>query len=155
MFKFSKIIATLFYIGFFPYASGTISSLASMIFFYSMIDYISIKYTLIIFFITLIISVKCIDIYSVKIKKDDSSEIVVDEFLGIALIMIFYDFLKFSNDINMLIIIFILFRFFDIVKIFPANWIDKNIKNSWGVILDDLIAAIYTCITLLILNALI
>ena len=43
----------------------------------------------------------------------------------------------------MFLLIFLLFRFFDIVKIYPANWIDVNLKNSLGVILDDLVAGVY------------
>ena len=53
-----------------------------------------------------------------------------------------------------MVLIFILFRFFDILKIFPANIVDKKLKSSFGVILDDLIAGIYTIIILNILNAL-
>ena len=43
-------------------------------------------------------------------------------------------------------------RLFDIFKLFPANYIDKNLKNEYGVMLDDIIAAIYTILTLMILN---
>ena len=68
------------------------------------------------------------------------------------MIFIFYEFIRFTNDILMMIIIFLIFRFFDIAKIFPANWIDKNLKNSWGVILDDIVAGIYTLFILYILN---
>ena len=45
---------------------------------------------------------------------------------------------------------FILFRFFDILKPFPINWIDKNIKNGLGVILDDIIAGMFSAITIYI-----
>ena len=85
----------------------------------------------------------------------DSSVIVIDEFLGIYLIFIFYDLIKTSNDILTIFLIFILFRFFDITKIFPANLIDKKMKNSLGVLLDDLTAAIYTIVLLYILNVII
>ena len=45
---------------------------------------------------------------------------------------------------------FILFRFFDIVKPFPVNYFDKNYKNSFGVIMDDVIAGFYVVLTLII-----
>jgi len=45
---------------------------------------------------------------------------------------------------------FFLFRFFDILKPFPINIIDKKMKNGLGVVLDDIIAGIYTSITILI-----
>ena len=41
---------------------------------------------------------------------------------------------------------------FDIFKPFPANWIDNNLKNSYGVILDDIVSAVYTILVLLIIN---
>ena len=40
-----------------------------------------------------------------------------------------------------------------IIKIFPANYIDKNLKNGYGVMMDDIVAGIYTIFTLMILNA--
>ena len=152
MFKFSKSIITLFGIGFFPIASGTIGSLATVILFYHIISYVSILALVLLFIIIFILSLILINIYSSHIKIYDSSEIVIDEFLGILLILIFYESIKFTNDILMFFIIFFLFRFFDIVKIFPANWIDKNVKNSFGVILDDLVAGMYCIVVLFIFN---
>ena len=46
--------------------------------------------------------------------------------------------------------IFILFRYFDIKKPFPVNYFDKNFKNSFGVILDDVVAGLYVVLTLII-----
>ena len=48
------------------------------------------------------------------------------------------------------IYIFILFRFFDIKKPFPINLFDKKFKNSFGVIMDDVIAGFYVVLTLII-----
>ena len=45
---------------------------------------------------------------------------------------------------------FIGFRFFDILKPYPINYVDKNMKNGFGVILDDLIAGFFTLIVLYI-----
>ena len=152
MFNFSKIIVTLFGIGYFPIASGTISSLVSVILFYLLINNISFLFSIIFFLIVFLLSLKLISIYSDKLKKNDTKEIVIDEFLGIALIVIFYDYLKFTNDFIMFLLIFLLFRFFDIIKVFPANYIDKNFKNSYGVILDDLVAGSYSILILWLLN---
>ena len=82
----------------------------------------------------------------------DSKYIVIDELLGIFIILIFYDFLLIYNDFLTLILIFFIFRIFDIIKIFPANLIDKNLKNGYGVILDDIVAGTYTILTMIILN---
>ena len=46
--------------------------------------------------------------------------------------------------------IFILFRYFDIKKPFPVGFFDKRFKNSFGVIIDDVIAGLYVVLTLII-----
>jgi len=153
MINVSKIFVSLFFIGYFPIAAGTVGTLASLILIFLFINYFS-TLTIIVFFILVSIpSLIFINMYSNNIKKYDASEIVIDEFLGVLFIIIFYDFFKFTNDFNMFIIIFILFRFFDILKPFPVKWIDKNIKNAWGVILDDIFAGIYCLIVLFFLHA--
>ena len=44
---------------------------------------------------------------------------------------------------------FVLFRFFDIVKPFPVSYFDKNFKNSFGVIMDDVCAGFYVVLSLI------
>jgi phosphatidylglycerophosphatase A len=41
-----------------------------------------------------------------------------------------------------------LFRFFDITKIPPARFFDQKMKNGYGVVLDDVVAGIYACLSL-------
>ena len=152
MFKFSKLFISLLGIGFIPLASGTFGSFFAIIFFYIILDYTSVLTLILFFIICFFVSLKFIKIYSFDKEIYDSSEIVIDEFLGIFLIIIFYDYIKFTNDLLMFLLIFILFRFFDIVKIYPANWIDINLKNSLGVVLDDLVAGVYCVLTFLLVN---
>tara|TARA_Y100000741_G_C18228489_1_gene548832 strand:- start:325 stop:792 length:468 start_codon:yes stop_codon:yes gene_type:complete len=153
MYNFSKIFVSLFYIGFFPVASGSFSSLLILIFFYFIKNLLSIYVILILFLFIFLISIILIKKYSQNNQKHDSSEIVIDEFLGLLFVLFFYDFFKFTNDIIMFVLIFVIFRFFDIFKFFPANWIDKNVKNSIGVIMDDIIAGFYTVVILFLINA--
>lgn len=153
MFNFSKLIITLFGIGFFPFASGTVASFFTLLFFYCILDYLSILTLIISFLSIFFISIVLINLYSSITKTYDSSEIVIDEFLGIMIILLFYDYINFANDQIMFCLIFIIFRFFDVIKIYPANWIDKNIKNGFGVITDDLVAGLYSVFILFILNA--
>ena len=137
--KIISIFTTLFGIGYSPIAPGTIGSIFSIVFLYFLIKFVSYSFLVIIFLIILFTSLKLIEKYSNLLKSHDSSTIVIDEFLGLFLIILFYDYLKFTNDFIMFLLILILFRFFDILKIFPINWVDKNIKNSFGVVLDDLL----------------
>ena len=150
--KIISIFTTLFGIGYSPIAPGTIGSIFSIVFFYLLIKFVSYSFLVIIFLIILFISLKLIEKYSNLLKSHDSSTIVIDEFLGLFLIILFYDYLKFTNDFIMFLLILILFRFFDILKIFPINWVDKNIKNSFGVVLDDLLAGVYSIIVLYSIN---
>ncbi|MFA6443070.1 MAG: phosphatidylglycerophosphatase A [Sterolibacterium sp.] len=50
---------------------------------------------------------------------------------------------------------FLLFRFFDIVKPPPADWFDAKVKNGFGVMMDDVVAAVYTVLTLAVIKVLI
>ena len=150
--KIISIFTTLFGIGYSPIAPGTIGSIFSIVFLYFLIKFVSYSFLVIIFLIILFTSLKLIEKYSNLLKSHDSSTIVIDEFLGIFLIILFYDYLKFTNDFIMFFLILILFRFFDILKIFPINWVDKNIKNSLGVVLDDLLAGVYSIIVLYSIN---
>jgi phosphatidylglycerophosphatase A len=152
MYNLSKIIVSLFGIGFFPWAPGTIASITSVIFFYVIINYISIHFMIISFVIIFILSLKFISYYSYNKLNHDSKEIVIDEFLGIHMILIFYNFFSFKNNFLMFVLLFFIFRFFDIIKPFPIKSVDKKIKNSFGVIFDDLLAGLYTIICLLILD---
>ena len=150
--KFSKLIISLFGLGFIPIAPGTFASLFSLIFFYIIYSYLSFVAMIFIFLFIFLLSIKLINLYSYDKNNHDSPEIVIDEFIGIFFIIIFYEYFKFTNDKLMFFLIFIIFRFFDIFKVFPANWVDKKIKNSFGVILDDIISGIYSVLLLYILN---
>ena len=108
---------------------------------------------IILFICILLMATICIKIYSKSVNKHDAKEIIIDEFLGIYLIIICsYDFKIFNNEFVKILLILLFFRIFDILKPFPANWIDKNLKNSYGIILDDIVAGIYTIITLALIN---
>jgi len=102
------------------------------------------------------------DKFAKLFKKKDPNEIVIDEFIGQSIPIISYYYFQFfvANDsfknaviffnlqsfIPWIITSFILFRFFDILKPYPINIIDKKMKNGLGIMLDDIIAAIYSTI---------
>jgi len=155
MIKFAKIYTSLCYVGYIKPGSGTVGSIVSILIIYNLMNHLNHFNFIILFVFLLFLSNKFIDVYSSSTNSHDSSKIVIDEFLGIFFIMIFYDFFIFLNNWTMLILIFVLFRIFDILKPYPINWIDQNIKNSWGVILDDIFAGIYCVIVLSFINAII
>jgi len=147
----SKLLVTFFGIGHIQFAPGTIASLVSIVLLTTLKYYTSIYLFSLIFIILLALSYFVIKKYIKNLDIKDAQEIVLDEVLGIYLILIFFKF-DYDKIFFDLIIIIILFRFFDILKIFPANLIDKKFKNSFGIIFDDLISSIYTLIVLLIIN---
>ena len=151
----TKLFVSIFYIGYIKFASGTWGSLASILILYPFIKFnvLSFEALIFVFIILFFISNLFINYFSNFTNSNDSKYIVIDELLGIFIIFIFYDFIFIYNDFITLILIFFIFRIFDIIKIFPANYIDKNLKNGYGVIMDDIVAGIYTIFTLIILNA--
>ena len=103
-------------------SSFGLSALLFFIFFFSILSY---------FFIALFINKK---------KDKDPSSIIVDEYIGQSIALIYCNEVIFEY-----LIAFILFRFFDIVKPFPINLLNK-IKNAFGVLIDDVVAGIVVCI---------
>ena len=154
MIHFTNLFVSLFYSGYFRKWPGTFASLVSILILYPIIELniFSKNIFIYIFIFIFIISIYFINKFSNFTKTHDSGIIVIDEFLGIYLIFIFYEYIYFINSYITLLLIFVLFRFFDITKIFPANIIDKKMKNSFGVLLDDIVASIYTIIVLYLLN---
>ena len=71
-------------------------------------------------------------------EEPDSSKIVLDEVLGMAATM-------YGNPLTVpwMLTGFVLFRIFDVMKPFPAGWIDRQVEGGAGVMLDDLASAIY------------
>ncbi len=78
------------------------------------------------------------DIYAARSGADDPGEVVIDEVAGQWLALV-----PAALDPWLYAVAFLAFRFFDIVKVWPANWLDRNIKGAWGIMLDDLAAGVY------------
>ena len=151
------LFVTCFGIGSFRFAPGTITSLVTTIFLYSLFHIIDLSYT-IIFIILLIVFIYSFYAVSEYIKykeNKDPKEVVIDEFIGQSIPIYLYEIShgsskESSEAILFYLYIFILFRFFDIKKPFPVNVFDKKFKNSFGVIFDDVVAGLYVVFTLII-----
>ena len=157
--KLNILILTMIGIGNSKYASGTVASFATCLIYICFYNFqVNIFYLISIVIIIFIFSVYSIDVFKNTFSKVDAKEIVIDEFIGQAIpILTIYGFLEYQ-DIDYFIIYtfisFLLFRFFDIVKPYPIYIIDKNIKNGFGVILDDIVAGIFSSLILLIIVSL-
>lgn len=78
----------------------------------------------------------------------DHGAIVWDEIVAFWLVLLFV-----PGGWSMQLLAFVLFRFFDIVKPPPIRHFDAKLKNGFGVMFDDLLAALYTLFVLALLNA--
>ena len=150
------LFVTCFGIGSFRFAPGTITSLMTTIFLYSLFHIINLSSNaiLVILLIIFIFSFYAVSEYIKYNENKDPKEVVVDEFIGqsipIYLYEISHETLKNSQEaILFYLYIFILFRYFDIKKPFPISFFDKKFKNSFGVIIDDVIAGLYVVLTLI------
>ena len=153
--NFTKFFVSIFFVGYIKFAPGTWGTIISLLIMYILFNVLALPLTIltIIFISLFFISNYLINYFSVFTNSEDSKHIVIDELLGVFTIFLFYDLIFLYNDTVTYILIFFIFRFFDIIKIFPANYFDKHYKNGYGVILDDIIAGLYTVLTLIILNA--
>ena len=151
------LFVTCFGIGSFRFAPGTITSLITTIFLFSLFHFINLSsiIVLLILLLVFIYSFYAVSEYIRYNENKDPKEIVVDEFIGQSIPIYLYEIshgeLKSSLEVILIYFyIFILFRFFDIRKPFPVNFFDKKFKNSFGVIFDDVIAGLYVVLTLII-----
>tara|TARA_A100001015_G_C14865769_1_gene662243 strand:- start:598 stop:1101 length:504 start_codon:yes stop_codon:yes gene_type:complete len=154
---FNYLFVTCFGIGTLRYAPGTITSLMTTVFLFSLfhITNLSSNIILLILLFVFIYSFYAIFYYIKDNENKDPKEVVVDEFIGQSIPIYLYEVshntVKDSQEaILFYLYIFILFRFFDIKKPFPVNFFDKKFKNSFGVIMDDVIAGLYVALTLII-----
>ena len=155
--NFNYLFVTCFGIGSFKFAPGTIASLVTTIFLYSLFHIINLssKDILIILLIVFVYSFYAVSEYIKYSENKDPKEVVVDEFIGQSIPIYLYEIshqtVKDTQEaVLFYLYIFILFRYFDIQKPFPANFFDKKLKNSFGVIMDDVVAGLYVVLTLII-----
>lgn len=134
--KIAEITSTVFYIGRLPLAPGTWCSFIAFLSWFYLRFYIEGVFILYASLILFFVGVAVSTIHSEVIKKDDPSEIVIDEWVGqwIALWLIPHSFYwGFAS--------FVLFRFFDISKLGPVQGMD-DIKSGTGIMMDDVVAGI-------------
>ena len=136
------------------YAPGTVASFITCLIYIWLYNFqVNILYLILSVFLIFIFSVYSIDRLKNSFSEIDAKEIVVDEFVGQSIpVLTIYNFIE-INNLNYFIfytfISFVLFRIFDIWKPYPIKKIDIKMKNGFGVILDDIVAGIYSVIILL------
>lgn len=138
-----RLISTAFGTGYSPIAPGTAGSLLAVLFYWF------IPWPNVFVFSALTIALFVIGVYTSTVTErefvgkwgeegHDPKMVVIDEVVGI-----FIAFLSFRRTLPFIIAGFLLFRLFDILKPFPANK-SQNLPGGWGIMLDDVIAGVYT-----------
>ena len=140
----------MFGLGKIKFIPGTFGSLATTIILYYLFHILNLSSNIIIFGLIIIFfySFYAVSIHIENSKNKDPGEIIIDEFIGQSIPIYLYEIShgteKSPNEaIIFYSICFVLFRFFDIKKPFPVSFFDKNFKNSFGVIMDDVCAGLY------------
>lgn len=131
-----RIIASFFGLGYFPVAPGTLASLAVVLLYHFLISSLAPPYLVLISLLLLILGVPAAASYSSELKQPDPRRVVVDEAVGMLLVLLFV-----PPDWTPLAIGFLLFRLFDIIKPYPIRKLEK-IPGGWGIMADDVAAAL-------------
>lgn len=138
----SKILATFFGFGYFPLAPGTFTSLIVVLLYKFVLYKITWPLHLLIFFLLFFIGTFTSTIFSSRLNKKDPQEIVIDEACGQFLVLF-----QLNPSWLSLLLGFSLFRFFDIIKPFPIKRAE-TLSKGWGIMFDDVAAALYAGIVI-------
>ena len=155
------LFVTLFGIGKIKKIPGSFASLATTIFLFFLFHILNYSPETILFFVIIIffISLYAVNIFIKDLNNKDPKEVVIDEFIGQSIPICLYEIAhEGSKETDQVLtfycVMFIVFRIFDIVKPYPASYYDKNFKNSFGVIMDDVTAGLYVVAVLVLYTVL-
>ena len=144
--RFWLVLATGFGFGYAPVASGTFGTLVGIPVVWLADRYLPPHLLLAAAAFVLAVGIKAADVAEAHYGKSDDGRIVIDEILGYMMTMYLV-----PVTWQSLVWAFFVFRFFDIVKIWPARNIDRHMKGGAGVMLDDLAAGVYSCMVMHVL----
>jgi len=157
MHNINFLFVTLFGIGKLKKIPGSYASLATTIFLFILFHILNFSPNIVLIgvIIVFLISLYAVNIFIKDMDNKDPKEVVIDEFIGqsipICLYEIAHEGTKETNEVlTFYFIMFILFRIFDIAKPYPVSYYDKNFKNSFGVIMDDVCAGLYVVAVLVL-----
>ena len=158
--KLNVLISTFFGNGYISKIPGTFTSLSTLVILYILFEILQFRdlnYILILYSIIFFYSFYAVMDSETEFENKDPRQIVIDEVLGQAMPLILIVYLSSKNLINIPVEIyyflsFIIFRFFDIVKPFPVSYFDKQHKNFFGIIMDDIMAGLYTMLIIYLIS---
>ena len=155
--KINFLFVSLFGIGKIKKIPGSFASLATTLFLFFLFHILNVSPNIVLFFVIIVffISLYLVNIFIKDLTNKDPKEVVIDEFIGQSIPICLYEIAhEGSKETDQVLtsyfIMFILFRIFDIAKPYPISYYDKNFKNSFGVIMDDVCAGLYVVAVLVL-----
>jgi len=133
----SKTVATFFGVGYLPLAPGTWASMIIVVLYKLCLHKLSWPLYLLILFFFFLAGTFASTNYSSELNDKDPRKIVVDEAVGQMLVLF-----RMKEGWLLLLASFLIFRFFDVVKIYPIKKAEA-LPQGWGIMMDDIIAAVY------------
>ena len=139
--RFAVVVSTGLYCGYAPVASGTVGSALGLVVFGVLRSIGSPLVELVTIAVLLIVGVWSASETERYVGRIDPGIIVIDEIVGqwIALLWV-------PRSLWVVCLAFLLFRFLDITKPWPVSWADRSVRGPLGILLDDVIAGMATCI---------
>jgi phosphatidylglycerophosphatase A len=134
------ILSTFFYIGYFPFFSGTFASIFGVLLFYFLRNsiFLHLLFILLLVVIGFLVAAQAERIFN----KKDPGCVVIDEVAGMLLALVFLPY-----NIDIVVTAFVLFRILDGIKPYPLDKI-QNLGRGIGIMGDDIVAGLYTNIIL-------
>lgn len=142
----ATIISTWFGAGLLRPAAGTWGSLAALPFAWALTSLGGYDLLLIAAALFFAVGIWAAGAYEAASPDKDPSSVVVDEVVGMWITLLFV-----PQELLWYIIAFAAFRFFDVLKIWPIIWLDRNVKGGVGIMADDVLAGIFAGVICLIL----
>lgn len=134
----SYFFASGFGAGLFPFAPGTAASFIAFLLYFPL-SQLSVIYFCLFLFVMSLIAIYTSDQVSRELGAHDEPALCIDEFIGCWVSLISIPTIPWLCFLG-----FLLFRFFDIVKPFPIRQIDQHVHGGFGMILDDIVAGLFT-----------
>jgi len=145
-------LASVGYVGYIPVASGTFGSMVAipLFFWFDALRTVSVPVYLITF--AAIVASACWIAGKAEefLHEHDSHKIVIDEVAGYLAATLFL-----SPTWSHVLWAFFIFRALDVLKPFPANYIDEHFPGGYGVTLDDVVSGLYTNLVVRLLIAIV
>lgn len=137
----SRLIATGLFVGYVPFAPGTAGSILGLFLYWAIpgTESFGLLAAILLLFLLGVWSAKAVEQVT---GVEDNQIIVIDEIVGVLVTLMFFE-----KSFTWLVVGCILFRFFDIVKLYPARRAEE-MPGGWGVMLDDVVAGIYSLVSL-------